>query len=247
MQTIPRSDALDVLRGFAMLWMTIFHFCFDLASAGYIQQNFYKDPFWTWQRTCILGTFLFCAGFSQALVLHQGQTWRRFWRRWGQIVACAGLVTLGSMLIFPRSYIYFGVLHGMAVMLVIARLSAPWGKSLWAAGLLALVLPLAASYAIANAWLSTELNAVPFNVLGLISSKPITEDYVPIFPWLGIMWWGLAAGQLWAQRQPAGWGDVASNRLLQPLAFLGRWSLTYYMLHQPVLLAGLWLWGRLVG
>jgi len=31
---------------------------------------------------------------------------------------------------------------------------------------------------------------------------------------------------------------------LQPLAFLGRWSLSYYMLHQPVMLAGLWLWMR---
>ena len=32
--------------------------------------------------------------------------------------------------------------------------------------------------------------------------------------------------------------------LFAPLAVLGRWSLSYYMLHQPVLIGGLmaWLW-----
>lgn len=245
MQTTFRFDALDVLRGTAMLWMTAFHFCFDLASAGLIQQNFYNDPFWTWQRTCILSLFLFCAGFSQALVLQQGQSWQRFWRRWWQIVACAVLVTLGSMLMFPRSYIYFGVLHGMAVMLIAARLTASWGKWLWPLGLLAIALPNAALYAIAQGWLSSVFNAVPLNVLGLISIKPVTEDYVPIFPWLGVMWWGLAAGQWWWLKQPARDLHISRYRILQPVAFLGRWSLSYYMLHQPVLLAGLWLWARL--
>jgi uncharacterized membrane protein len=32
------------------------------------------------------------------------------------------------------------------------------------------------------------------NWLGLIGYKPITEDYVPLLPWLGVMWWGMAAG-----------------------------------------------------
>ena len=248
MQTPPRFDALDVLRGSAMLWMTAFHFCFDLASAGYLPYNFYTDPFWTVQRTCILSLFLFCAGFSQAVVLQQGQTWRRFWRRWWQIVACAGLVTLGSMLMFPRSYIYFGVLHGMAVMLLVARLTAPWGRWLWWLGLLALLVPYAGAYAIGKGWIGAVFNAAPLNVLGLISIKPITEDYVPLLPWIGVMWWGLAAGQWWHHRPVVGvvglagvpW--VAKNAGLRPLAWLGRWSLSYYMLHQPVLLAGLWLW-----
>ena len=27
------------------------------------------------------------------------------------------------------------------------------------------------------------------------SRKPVTEDYVPLVPWLGVMWWGVASGQ----------------------------------------------------
>jgi uncharacterized membrane protein len=242
MQNLTRCQALDILRGTAMLWMTAFHFCFDLANAGYIQQNFYADPFWTWQRTCILSLFLFCAGFSQALVMQQGQTWRRFWRRWWQIVACAALVTAGSMLMFPHSFIYYGVLHGMAVMLIVARLTAHWGKWLWVFGLVAMLLPWGASSAIEQGWVGEVFNAAPLNVLGLISTKPITEDYVPLFPWLGMMWWGLAAGQCLLKRPNGFFHFQPLLPVLRPVAFLGRWSLSYYMLHQPVLLGGLWLW-----
>jgi uncharacterized membrane protein len=32
------------------------------------------------------------------------------------------------MLMFPKTFIYFGVLHGMAVMLIIVRLTAGWGR-----------------------------------------------------------------------------------------------------------------------
>ena len=45
---------------------------------------------------------------------------------------------------FPKSFIYFGVLHGIAVMLIVVRLTAGWGRWLWLAGAVALALkPLA--------------------------------------------------------------------------------------------------------
>ena len=123
-----RIDAVDALRGVAMLWMTAFHFCFDLNHFGHIRQNFYLDPFWTWQRSAIVSLFLLCAGLGQAIAVAQGQSWPRFWRRWAQVAGCALLVTAGSWLMYPQSFIYFGVLHGMAVLLIIARLSAHWGR-----------------------------------------------------------------------------------------------------------------------
>jgi uncharacterized membrane protein len=85
MPATPRYDAIDALRGAALLWMTAFHLGFDLNHFGYWQQDYYRDPLWTTQRTCILSLFLFCAGLGQAVALHQGQTAARFWRRWAQI------------------------------------------------------------------------------------------------------------------------------------------------------------------
>ena len=123
-----RYPRIDALRGLAMLWMTVFHFCFDLNLLGSGRQDFLGDPFWTWQRTGIVSLFLFCAGLSQAVAWRQGLGWPRFWRRWAQVAGCAVLVSIGSAFMFPRSWIFFGVLHGMAVMLVLARLAEPFVK-----------------------------------------------------------------------------------------------------------------------
>ena len=124
MKTTTRLDRIDILRAAAMLWMTAFHFCFDLNHFGFIQQDFYDDPFWTWQRTFIVSLFLFTAGLSQAVALQQGQGWPRFWKRWAQVAGGALLVSIGSWLMFPDTFIYFGILHGIAAMLVLVRLTA---------------------------------------------------------------------------------------------------------------------------
>lgn len=245
---LTRFDGVDALRGLAMVWMTAYHFFFDLNHFGYWQQDFYRDPFWTWQRTAILSLFLFCAGLGQAIAVAQGQSWPRFLRRWAQVAGCALLVTLASWLMYPQSYIYFGVLHGIAVMLIIARLTAHWGGWLWLLGATAIAIKIIAEYALntgAMTEFSETLNAPELNWLGLITRKPITEDYVPLLPWLGVMWWGVAAGSWLSSRDTArlSWPLPAA---LKPLTIIGRWSLSYYMLHQPVMLGALMALGWLV-
>jgi len=220
-----RFDRLDALRGVAVVWMVGFHFAFDLNHFRFIRQNFYEDPFWTWQRTCIVSLFLFCAGLGQAVALAQAQRWPRFWRRWGQVAGCALLVTLGSWYVFPRSFITFGVLHGIAVMLVVVRLTAPAGRWLWLLGLVAVLLP----QFVQHPW----FDARATQWIGLVTRKPVTEDFVPVLPWLGVMWWGMAAGQ-WTLARRRHWFSGAVPRAGRGLAVLGRWSLTTYMVHQPV-------------
>jgi uncharacterized membrane protein len=225
-----RFDRLDAWRGVAIVWMAVFHFCFDLNHFRIIRQAFQTDPFWTLQRTAIVTLFLLCAGASQAVALHRGQSWRRFWRRWAQVAGCAVLVSVGSALMFPRSWISFGVLHGIAVMLVLARLAAPLGVWLWPLGLIALLLPQVVQH--------------PFfddratNWTGLITHKPLTEDYVPVLPWLGVVLWGQAAARWMLARRPS-WLSGPLPAGLNPLAVLGRWSLTFYMVHQPILIGAI--------
>jgi uncharacterized membrane protein len=239
-----RFDRLDALRGVAIVWMTIYHFCFDLNHFGWIKQDFYHDPLWTGQRSAIVSLFLLCAGAGQAVALHQGQTWARFWRRWAQVAACALLVSAGSYLMYPKTFIYFGVLHGIAVMLIIVRLTAHWGAWLWLLGGLAIASKFIANYVISTSPLLQFLNKKGFDVLGWVSELPKTEDYVPIFPWLGVMWWGVAAAQwLLAHRQVLMTGAV--EPAAQWLAWLGTWSLSWYMLHQPVMIAVLTLLKKL--
>ena len=230
-----RFDRLDALRGVAIAWMTIYHFAFDLNHFGWIKQNFYHDPLWTWQRTCIVSLFLLCAGAGQAVALHQGQSWARFWKRWAQVAACAALVSISSYVMYPKSWIYFGVLHGIAVMLIIVRLTAHWGAWLWPLGALAIASKFIALYTINTPGNLAFLNEKGFNILGWVSQLPVTEDYVPIFPWLGVMWWGVAAAQwLLVHRRDVMIGSIHTSG--RWLAWLGTISLTWYMLHQPVLI-----------
>lgn len=241
-QLSARLDAIDALRAFALVWMALYHFAFDLNTFGLLRQDFHRDPVWTVQRTAILSLFLFCAGFGQAMAWRQGQGWARFWRRWIVIAACAVLVSVGSWLMFPRSFIYFGVLHGMAVMLILARLTAGWGVWCLLPAALALAAPsLAAGWVHAGGW-AEWLNAPALNWLGLITRKPMTEDYVPLLPWMGVVWIGVAGASLWwhgAGAPGAHWR--ASGGVGVAALWLGRRSLAFYMLHQPVLIAAVWL------
>jgi len=225
---MKRFDRLDALRGFAIVWMVLFHFAFDLNHFGLLvpRQNFNLDPFWTTQRTTIVTLFLFCAGLGQAIAVAQGQSWHRFWRRWAQVAGCAVLVSIGSWWMFPRSYISFGVLHGIAVMLILLRLGAPLGRWWFAVGAIALVLP----HVVQHPFFDSRAT----NWVGLVTRRPVTEDYVPILPWIGVMGIGFAAGR---EILRAGRGLVAGGvpRALKPLAALGRWPLTVYMVHQPLL------------
>jgi uncharacterized membrane protein len=242
-----RADRLDALRGLAIVWMVAFHFGFDLNHFGWLEprQNFYADPFWTTQRTVIVSLFLLCAGMGQALAMAAGQGWPRFWRRWAQVAGCALLVSAGSALMFPRSWISFGVLHGIAVMLLVTRAVAPRlpNGALVALALVAIALP----WWWQHPWFDTRLT----NWVGLVTRKPVTEDYVPVLPWLGMLWLGVAAGR-WALAARPGWlagplpgaarppvwplAQPLVRPLMRSLVFLGQWPLTVYMLHQPVLI-----------
>jgi uncharacterized membrane protein len=235
MSPSQRHDRLDALRGVAIVWMALFHFCFDLNHFGLLvpKQNFYTDPFWTLQRTVIVSLFLFTAGLAQAAALDAGQGWPRFWRRWARIAGCAVLVSAGSALMFPNSWISFGILHGIALILIAARFAAPLRAWLWPLGLALVLLP---------QWLQHPFFDTRWtNWVGLVTRKPVTEDFAPVLPWLGVMLWGLAAGQwLLAHRRTALAGAVPG--VLQPMAALGRWSLSFYMVHQPVLIGALLAW-----
>ncbi len=241
-----RLQHIDTLRGLAMVWMTVFHFCFDLNNAGILQQDFHHNPLWTWQRTGILSLFLLCAGAGQAIADYRGQGRLLFWRRWGQIVAAAGLVSLGSWLMFPRSYIYFGVLHGMAVMLLLTRLLVRQGWWSIICGTLFIAMHLIAGASI-SVWASNafglDFNAPALNWIGLITRLPFTEDYVPLVPWLGVMLAGGGATRIFITARIVNPQSGRQGRIQHGLAWLGRHSLSYYLLHQPVLLGLLWLAG----
>ena len=98
---------------------------------------------------------------------------------------------------------------------------------MWPLGAVALLLP----HVVAHPFFDTRWT----NWTGLVTRKPVTEDYVPLLPWLGVMWWALAAGR-WVLKRRRHWLTDPAPAPGAALAVLGRWSLSFYMLHQPVLI-----------
>ncbi|HVO87508.1 MAG TPA: heparan-alpha-glucosaminide N-acetyltransferase [Casimicrobiaceae bacterium] len=227
---VARIGALDGFRGGAVLAMIAYHFCFDLRYFGIARLDFENDPFWLTTRALILSSFLFAAGASLVLARNADPSARRFWRHVGVIAVAALAVSAASYAMFPRTYIWFGVLHAIAVALILARPSAAFPR-----------LALLIGAGVIAAGLSFSHPAFDTRALGWIgfaTHKPYTEDYVPLFPWAGVLFLGVAAAPLlarpWATRL----------RALEPpryLTWLGRHSLLVYLVHQPLLIGALWL------
>jgi uncharacterized membrane protein len=229
-----RLRSIDNLRGLAIVAMIAYHFSFDLAYFGLTKANFYRDPFWLSSRTVILSSFLLLAGVSLVLAERHGQTRAHFWRHVLRIAGCALLVSIASYLVFPKSYIWFGVLHAIAVSLVLIR-------PLASRPLVALALGIAV-IAAGNLVTAPAFDQKMLGWIGFATIKPVTEDYVPLFPWTGVMLVGIALGHALARNEFRAVAPIA--RLPGPLAMLGRHSLAVYMIHQPLLLAALWLFAH---
>lgn len=230
-----RVPLIDALRGLAIVMMLAYHFSFDLSYFGLLQQNFYHDPFWIAARSVILGSFLALTGISLALAADHGINWPAYGKRLALIAACAIGVSIGSYLMFPASWIYFGVLHFILVagILGLAFLRLHLSNLVIGAALIAAGVSLA-SPLFDQPWL---------NWVGLMTRKPVTEDYVPILPWFGVVLIGLFIGRLLlkARRlaQTRGW--PATGTIGRSLTWAGRHSLAVYMIHQPILLGILYL------
>lgn len=227
----PRLQLVDALRGFAVAQMIVFHFIYDLAHFGWIDLVMTRDQPWVAWRTAIVTQFLLLVGVSLVLRTSFKPSTADFWKRWAQIAAAALLVSLGSWLVFGPRFIYFGILHFVAAALLVARPLLRLGASNIALGALCVLFGLVYS--------NEFFNTPPANIVGFMTFKPRTEDYVPLFPWIGVVLIGAGAAALWHRSQwhiPKALSPL-NARAPRWLLFLGTWALTVYLVHQPILLA----------
>jgi uncharacterized membrane protein len=239
-----RIALVDLMRGLALIAMTTFHFAWDLGMFGVIDPAVMFEPGPRWYARGIAGTFLFLVGFSLYLAHRKKINWRGFAMRLAQVGGAAAVISIATFFATPNAFIFFGILHSIALASVIGLifLRLPWWVSA-SAGLFVLL---------ARPWLRTPLLDDPmWWWSGLSAITPVANDYVPVFPFFGMVLLGMAAAQLSRER---GWlVYLALPQLNQPVArflrFIGRNSLVYYLLHQPVMIGliygFLWLTGRI--
>jgi len=237
-----RWDAIDIARGIAIVAMIIYHFSWDLSFLKLIGTNILQIPAWRWFARGIAASFLALAGFGLALAHAQGFRPLPFVRRLVKVGGAALVVTLVTFFAFPESYIFFGILHCIAASSI---LGLPFLRLPPALTMIVAALCLAAP----RLFTSPDLDAPWLDWLGLGASEPMTNDYVPIFPWFGCVLIGVAAGQVLLPLKEtlrlARW--QAGNALGKALVWAGRKSLPIYLVHQLVLLGILYGVLQIVG
>jgi len=227
----PRFAVVDIARGVAIIAMMAYHLCWDLSYFRFIPADVGYDPAWVLIARSILAVFLFLAGISLVLGHGNGIRWRSFWRRWVFVVGGALAITVATWFAFPQSFVYFGVLHAIALfsLMGLAFVRTP----LWLAVVVAAVV-------IALPFFHSDplFNEKVWSWLGFWQVPPPTNDLVPVFPWFGAVLVGIIVARLvLASRLVPRLAAIApSGRLPRLLVVLGRWSLLIYLLHQPILL-----------
>jgi uncharacterized membrane protein len=237
-----RIDAVDAARGLALVAMAVYHFSWDLSFLQLVAVPVGTDPAWKWFARCIAGSFLFLAGVSLVLGHGSGIRWRPFVRRLAMVAGAAAAVTAATSIAFPDSYVFFGILHCIALSSVLAL---PFLRLPWPAVAASAVLVLAVPHLVAGA----AFDAPALAWLGLGMRVPVTNDYVPVFPWFGMVLAGVAAARL-AGPLIRGSGVVrwrAQGGFGRMLAWAGRRSLVIYLVHQPLLFALLYPVAAVVG
>lgn len=224
-----RFASLDALRGIAIVAMIGYHFSFDLALFRVARLDFERDAFWLAARAAIVTAFLATSGISLTLARLQRTPEAKRWRRIAVIAACAVAVSAASALAFPRTWISFGILHAIAVSSVLAWPLTRVPRLALAAGVAAIAAGLAFAH--------PAFDSRALMWIGFTTMKPPTEDYVPLFPWLGVVLVGVWLGSVLAKRSFAPLAGLAKSP--RAIRWLGRHSLAVYMLHQPVLIGAL--------
>ncbi|MBN2907016.1 MAG: DUF1624 domain-containing protein [Rhodobacteraceae bacterium] len=215
--------------------MAVFHFCYDLEFLGFLPPGATHTGGLRLLSITVAGGFLLLSGVSLYLAHGQAIRWRAFGRRLTRIGAAAAAVTVATWVVFPTAFVYFGILHAIALASVIglAFLRLPMALTALAA---------VAVFTVPRIWPGA-LDLPWLDWLGLTRTPRFSVDFEPVFPWLAPFLMGLALAKLAAS---AGLWDRlratpgTQGRLIHALGWPGRHSLMVYLLHQPVLLALLW-------
>jgi uncharacterized membrane protein len=242
MAEIPdrRFAELDGCRGIAIFMMVLFHLVFDLSFFSLYPVDV-QHGFWRYFGYTTASLFVLIAGIAimiRGCRIPPGTPFLRkyipFLKRGIFLILIGTGITLATYIFLQgEGYVVFGILH----LIGLATILAPFFFRLKQFVLIPGGLLILAGWCI----------PLPHGPLWLVFAgihPPgfFSVDYTPLIPWLGVFFAGMAAGS-WLY--PGGTRSFhipdQVNSLIRIPAVPGRHSLGIYLIHQPILLAILFM------
>ena len=227
---------IDLLRGFAIILMIFFHLLYDL--------NFYSITNFQIRSGIILYIgrlsallFIFIAGISLSISysrvknqLNKKNIIIKFLKRGLKIFLLGIIITIITWFYIPNAFIIFGVLHFIGISII---LSLPFIKFKFFNIIFGFITIIIGIY--------FNSLTIGFNFLIPIGLKPSnfwTLDYFPLFPWFGVILFGIALGNFLYPdfKRKFKIKDRSRDFFIKSFCFLGRNSLLLYFLHQPIII-----------
>jgi uncharacterized membrane protein len=231
---------IDLLRTAAIVMMVAYHAAWDV---DFLAVDSPVDPFtggWRALQVTTGSAFLAVTGITLAMTNARGRArglsgwalYRRHARRAGVVLAAALVVSAATFVALGDGWVRFGILHCIAVAMLLCPLLIRLGI---------LLLPLAAAVLWAGLALAgSERREAPLLLpFGVPQTGGAGVDWYPLLPWLAPALVGLWLGTvLYPGGRRGAWGRwlPAERPALVRAGWPGRHSLPIYLVHQPVLI-----------
>ena len=171
--------------------------------------------------------FFICIGVSLVYSHAEKIYLKKFIKRLAKVAIGAGIITLMSLAMYPQSWIYFGVLHFILIASLCAILFVHYPR-------LSLILGTCIIILVPQGLLEKRW---PFYYIDELLPN-YTVDYVPLFPWLGVILLGISlAHSKWLNHDIFKFNNLKNDKLIRRLTWPGKHSLIIYLIHQPLLFA----------
>lgn len=225
--THRRWQLMDAMRGLAVCLMVVHHLLYDLYYFGFAPYTVFSNQVFDCLHYIFLGVFIVLSGISSRFSRSNGD-------RGLKLLACAAVVTLATWLIGAPAW--FGVLHFLALAILlywaVGRFleKIPFNRGIYLSGVL---------FCLSLLFIRT--TGLEWKVLWFFGKSSVlniySADYVPLFPWLFVFYFGTVLGGKLREKKPP---EPSRSRPAAFMAGVGQKSLLIYMLHQPVLYGAVW-------
>lgn len=222
---------LDFTRGFAVILMIIFHFLYDLNYFKFVKLDFFNGTWLYYFPKLIVFLFLISVGMSLELIHGDGVKWDKIKKRSLRLGGIALIISLVTYFLFPKNWIFFGIIHCIFVSTLLGTLFVGKPKlSVILGGLIIVVhLTLTAIY--------TKYTLIPIGKWINVRAM----DYIPFYPWFSCVLLGIYLKSINVHQLSLG-----QSRPVKAVAWLGKHSLTIYLTHQVVMFSIFYLVYKLI-